>query len=135
MWREKGLGELYTYLPMNDQNTNAQLAVPPQSFGHSEFGFSVGRGSFTFPAGQYVTVAQRIKLNAPKAFNGEVQVWFNGEKVIDLQGVSMRTSASSVVQGMHFQTFFGGSSLSWASPVNQTAWFADISGAVITGRL
>ena len=134
MWREKGAGELYSYLPMNNQNDKAQLAVPPQSFGHGDFGYSVGRGSFTFPAGQYVAIAQRIRLNDPRAFNGEVQVWANGEKVIDLQGISMRSSEDSVVQGMHFQTFFGGSSRDWASPVNQTAWFADISGAVINGE-
>ena len=134
MWREAGAGELYTYLPLNDQNTNTLLAVPPRSLNNPDFGISVGRGAFTFPAGEWVTIAERIKLNDPASFDGEIQIWANGVKVIDVQGVSLRNSADSVIQGMHFQTFFGGSSPDWATRTDQTAWFADISGAVITGH-
>ena len=128
------MGELYTYLPMNDQNTRQLLAVPPQSINNPDYGVSVGRGSFTFPAGQWVTIAQRVKLNDPGLFNGEITVWFNGDKVIDVKSVSMRDSLDSVIQGIHFSTFFGGSSPDWATPTDQRAWFADISGAVITGK-
>lgn len=86
-----------------------------------------------------------------------MQLWVNGESVISVTGLSMRNVSDSLVQGMHFQTFFGGthsyrchwrfeqsnvypsdrspfagSTSDWASPQNQTAWFADVSGAVIT---
>lgn len=58
---------------------------------------------------------------------------FNGISVINATNISMRNSSSSVVQGMHFQTFFGGSTSDWASPQNQSAWFADVSGAIVSG--
>ncbi len=106
--RPNGEGELYTYLPLTQQNANAQLAVPPQTIENSDYGFSVGRGSFNFTAGQWYTVAERIILNDPNASDGEVHVWINGENVIALKGVSMRSSSDSVIQGMHFITFFGG---------------------------
>lgn len=134
MWRTEGAGELYTYLPLTEQNQQAQAAVPPQSIVDSSFGYSVGRGSFYFPPGEWVTVAERVKLNTPGEHNGEVQLWVNGELTINLQGVSLRDSLESVVFGYHFQTFFGGGSEDWATPTDQTTWFADVSGAVIVGR-
>ena len=134
MWRANGLGELYAYLPINDQNTQQLLAVPPRSINNPDFGVSAGRGAFTFPAGQWVTVTERIKLNDPGSFDGEITIWFNGAKVIDVGGLMLRDSLDSVIQGTHFSTFFGGSTVDWATPVDQRAWFADVSGAIITGR-
>lgn len=134
MWRSEGAGELYTYIPLTDENRDAQLAVPPESIDDSSFGFSVGRGSYYFPPGEWVTIAERVKLNTIGAHDGQVQIWINGELTIDLQGVSLRESADSVVQGMHFQTFFGGGTADWATPTEQTVWFADVSGAIIMGR-
>jgi len=59
-----------------------------------------------------------------------------------------RANAASKVQGAHFQTFFGGKVLTalpilnfpektvghtedWASPKDQRAWFANVSGAIL----
>ena len=70
MWRTNGAGELYAYLPLTDQNQKVLLAVPPQSIANPDFGTSVGRGSFTFTSGQWVTIAERIKLNDPASYNG-----------------------------------------------------------------
>lgn len=122
------MGELYTYLPLTAENEAAELAVPPLSIANTDYGYSVGRGAFNFTAGTWFTVAERIKLNDPASYNGlcispcvliissdcrrlvtgEVQIFINGEPVIDLTGVSLRNTSDSVVMGMHFQTFFGG---------------------------
>ena len=107
MFRTDGAGELYTYLPLTDQNAAAQLAVPG-SIENTDYGFSVGRGSYSFPAGEWTTVLQRIQLNDPGEYNGQIRLWVNGESVIELYNVSLRNSSDGVVQGMHFQTFFGG---------------------------
>ncbi|TDL21278.1 hypothetical protein BD410DRAFT_790052 [Rickenella mellea] len=129
MWRTNGAGELYTYVQSNDVN-NKVLSNVPNSIKNPDYGFSVGRGSWSFPAGQWITVAERIKLNDPGQANGEVQVWYNGESMINVQGLELRNDATSLIQGMQFETFFGGSTSDWASPEDQKVWFADVSGAV-----
>ena len=62
--REDGIGELYTYLPQTERNTQRLLLVPPKSIQHPDYGFSVGRGAFTFTPGRWTRVTQRVKMNA-----------------------------------------------------------------------
>ena len=57
MWRADGKGELYTYLPLTDANKDAQMQVPGTIL-NDDYGFSVGRGAFTFTAGEWITVAE-----------------------------------------------------------------------------
>lgn len=68
--RREGSGEVYAYMPQFERNTEVLLTVPPRSYGNPEYGFSVGRGAFIFPRGQWVTVAERVKLNDPGEENG-----------------------------------------------------------------
>jgi hypothetical protein len=130
MWRNNGETELYTYLPDSSGNTAAQLRVP-SSHRNPDFGFSVGRGLSRFTPGQWVTVSERIKLNDVGQSNGEVEVRLNGQTVVHVRGLQLRTSGESKHQGLHFQTFFGGGSPIWASAKDQKAWFADVSGAIV----
>ncbi|KAA1476932.1 hypothetical protein DENSPDRAFT_867438 [Dentipellis sp. KUC8613] len=116
MWRADGAGELYAYLPMNDTNTARLLAVPPFSHQNPDFGF---------------TIAIRAKMNDVGSANGEVELWVDGKSVISVDGLILREDAESQIKGMHFQTFFGGHSTDWASPKDQRAWFASVSGAVL----
>lgn len=111
--RRNGAGEIYAYLPKTEQNLAAQKAV--SGFVENDrFGNSIGRGLFTWPTGQWVSVAQYVKLNdPPTAYNGEVKVYINGALVINVTGLALTTRAneSSTFQGMQFQTFFGGVSI------------------------
>lgn len=158
MWRRSGQGELYAYLPPNHPNTDYTLVtVPPYSAQNSDYGFSVGRGSWTFTAGSWNTLTQYVKLNEPGSENGAIQVWWNGNLVIDAEDIAIRDFTDSTFTGVHFQTFFGGTSVflvsldelrldmvlgtnrimtgsseSWNSPQDQRAYFADISGAIIS---
>jgi hypothetical protein len=68
--RQNGEGEIYAYMPPYEENTKSLLSVPPKSYGSQEYGFSVGRGSFTFSSGTWITLAQRVKLNDPGVSNG-----------------------------------------------------------------
>ncbi|KAI5120819.1 hypothetical protein M0805_003215 [Coniferiporia weirii] len=131
MWRPKGDGELYAYLPTTDENALRLLEIPPKSILNPDYGFSVGRGSFAFKKGAWTTITERIKLNDIGRANGEVELRINGATVIFATGLTIRTSDDAFVQGMHFQTFFGGHGPEWASPKDQYAWFSDLSGAII----
>ncbi|KAF7364797.1 Polysaccharide lyase family 14 protein [Mycena venus] len=128
MWRSKGLGELYTYLPLTPTNRERLLAVPPSSKENSDYGFSVGRGAFNFDiaAGKWVSPSVSCQVEYR-----ELQLWVDGESVINVAGLMLRDSERSRIKGAHFQTFFGGHQDDWASPKDQRAWFADLSGVVI----
>lgn len=133
--RKAGVGELYTYLPLDDENKKVLENVPPHSIPNPDHGFSVGRGAFDWEeaVGNWVTVACRIKLNDVDSSNGnpstsrcslvytfltfscflsEIQLWIDGKSVIIANGLSLRESSHSIIKGMHFQTFFGGELLS-----------------------
>ncbi|KAJ7643653.1 polysaccharide lyase family 14 protein [Roridomyces roridus] len=112
----KGQGELYTHLPSADQNQQQLSAVPPYSTGNAQYGFSVGRDAFNFDlsVGRWIALAFRVKLNDVGYENGVL-----GRRAFGHQRL-----------GPH-ATFFGGHQVDWASPKDQRAWFADLSGAVI----
>ncbi|KZV89142.1 hypothetical protein EXIGLDRAFT_721627 [Exidia glandulosa HHB12029] len=132
MWRTDGAGEVYAYLPELDSNSAAVTKLKG-SILDSSFGASVARGAFKFATGDWTVVAQRVQLNNVTAANpdGEIELFVNGVSVIHATGLTIRSQAESVFRGVHFQTFFGGSDNTWASPVDQTTYFAAISGAVL----
>ncbi|KIK68210.1 polysaccharide lyase family 14 protein [Collybiopsis luxurians FD-317 M1] len=131
MWRAEGAGELYTYLPLTQNNTDRLLAVPPLSIENSDFGDSVGRGAFTIPVGRWMSVALRMKLNQVGCEDGEMELFIDGDSVMSVSGLTLGTSEEARFMGMHFQTFFGGSQPDWASPKDQRAWFADVTGLIL----
>lgn len=70
--RENGVGELYAYLPHHPSNTRACLSptVPvgsrAKSIEHDDWGFSVGRGAWTFEKERWVTIGQRVRIGTGK---------------------------------------------------------------------
>ena len=61
--RQNGTAEVYAYLPPDDENEQVLSKVPPLSVLNPEYGFSIGRGSWAFIPGQWMTVAIRARLN------------------------------------------------------------------------
>ncbi|TFK97365.1 hypothetical protein BDV98DRAFT_513952 [Pterulicium gracile] len=135
MWRANGEGEIYTYLPLTDGNDAVLTSIPPRSIRNTDYGYSVGRGSFNLSSavGKWVTIAVRVRLNSIGKKDGEMQLWVDGTSAINAKGLVIRgnNGATSRVKGSHFQTFFGGCSEDWASPQDQKAWFSDISGVIV----
>ncbi|KAF8054256.1 polysaccharide lyase family 14 protein [Lyophyllum atratum] len=133
MWRRQGVGELYTYLPLTPSNSTLLLSTPPESVGNSDFGFSVGRKSFSLDIaiGRWVALAFRVRMNDLGKCNGEIEVWVDGVSSIHVKDLCLCDSAEARVKGMHFQTFFGGHSEEWCCPKDQRAWFADVTGAIV----
>ncbi|KAF8626293.1 hypothetical protein AX15_004964 [Amanita polypyramis BW_CC] len=134
MWRTAGAGELYTYLPPFTEEpfsaNERQCHVPPLSRCNSVYGASVGRGSFHFVPGRWTTVSQRVRLNDIGTANGEIELFVNGQSVINVDGLILRDSPSGRLRGIQMQSFFGGSTSEWASPKDQNIYFSDFSVAV-----
>lgn len=108
MWRTAGAGELYTYLPPDFDANNAVCDIKPFSTCNPTYGASVGRGSYTFKAGSSNTISMRVRLNDVNQQNGELQLWANGESVINVGGLVLRNSDAGRIRGIQMQTFFGG---------------------------
>jgi len=123
MWRTNGMGELYNYYPTSVTQSGGYCSTAPMSvcdpvygdssefhsMGPSNFaeGFRVvGRGSFTFPTGSWVTVAQRLKLNDVCSANGEQELFVNGVSVVSLSGLQIATNGDTKIYGIMAQTFF-----------------------------
>jgi len=127
MWRQGGAGEAYTYLPPGYSANDKVCHVKPMSDCNPTYGASVGRGAFKFEPGASTTVAIRVLLNDVGKENGEFEVWANGESVISVSGLVLRTKEEGRFYGIMGQTFFGGSSADFASPRTQHAWFRDFT--------
>ena len=148
MWRTKGAGELYTYLPPSKAANKAVCDIPPFSTCNDVFGASVGRGSFNFGAGMRTTIGQRVRLNDAGAENGELELFVNGESIFTVTGLVIRDQDEGRIRGIQMQTFFGGmllsllcsllssltpplgSDSSWASSKDQSSYFSDFSVAI-----
>jgi hypothetical protein len=108
MWRQDGAGEMYTYLPPGLPGNDNVCNVPPLSLCNPEFGASIGRGSYKFTPGQWTSVCQRVKLNDAGVANGELEMFADGRSVFNVQGLSIRNSATGRIRGLLMETFFGG---------------------------
>ncbi|KAJ7932664.1 hypothetical protein B0H13DRAFT_766787 [Mycena leptocephala] len=88
MWRQHGVGELYLYAA-KDKQTRA-LCADPQSVCDAAYGFSIGRGSFSYQAGGWTTVTQIVQLNTPGKQDGWFTLYVNGERKIQRSDVFYR---------------------------------------------
>jgi len=110
MWRTNGAGEVYAYVP-RDNNICNDSGIQC----NDEFGISVDRGSFTFSSGQWNRVTMLVRLNNPTDIaNGQVILYFNDVKVLEHDDIHFRSSDVITTGGLYFSTFFGGSDSSWA---------------------
>jgi len=132
MWRTNGMGELYNYYPTAVYGNSGYCSTGPMSKCDTTFGDSIGRGAFTFPTGEWTTVAMRLKLNDANVANGEQELFVNGQSVLKIDSLMISVNAQTKIYGIMAQTFFGGSDASWASPKDQSAWFKDWSMAVLS---
>jgi hypothetical protein len=71
-------------------------------------------------------VVQHVRLNAPQASDGVIEVWLDGRKVYTAGGLRFRTTDRLKIDGVFFSTFFGGGDRTWATPRDQYADFADV---------
>jgi hypothetical protein len=130
MWRTGGAGEAYIYADKSAQSTGfCDDKSMCRSYGN--FGYSIGRGAFTFPRGRWSRIKQIIKLNGVDELgnyqrNGIFRLYVDGEKKIDLEGIAFRTNASVGAVGIDFTTFFGGGSDIYKTTKNEFTFFKNM---------
>lgn len=112
MWRTGGAGEAYPFLPTSCPSDGTEL----------------GKGNWLFKGdSQWHTVQQKCVLNDVGASNGLIQVWYDGVLVLNTNNLYFRSTNLLQIDGVIFQTFFGGGDTSWATPVTTYADFANFS--------
>lgn len=120
MWRSGGQGEVYAYIPKEQESGFCSRADVHCDF---NYGHSLGRGKWTFKKGQWQNIAQYVHLNTPGHTDGYIRVFLDGKQVHEIQNIALRNQASLQINGMLFSTFFGGSDSSWATPHSVYSYF------------
>jgi hypothetical protein len=109
MWRENGKGILYPFLPTSD-----------------DFGTTIKLGDPLFAAdNHWHTMKQRVVLNTVGNNDGQITVWYDDEQISQTADLTFRTVDNLQLNGVLFQTFFGGSQKNWATPVTTYGDFAN----------
>jgi len=109
MWREKG--KLILYLYHLDQK--------------SRFGDQIAL-SQTLKAGHWYRLTQRIRLNTDSQANGILQVWVDGKLKLNRKDIRFREGGQAPINRCLFETFYGGSTQSWAPVRESLAYFDEI---------
>jgi hypothetical protein len=107
MWRADGAVEIYGYFADKEDG----------------YGASYGRGTGSVTIGKWHTIQQRIRLNTPDNSDGLIEYWIDGEKKFSQSGLFITHDAYNQDLGMMFQTFFGGSELKYATPIDTHTQF------------
>jgi hypothetical protein len=106
MWNANGAATAYIYV--QDRSGRCGMHVPLQA----------GQGGqFKFVTGRKYRVTMRVKVNTPNQANGQVQIWIDGNQVLNRSNFRLRGSvgASSGRLGkMFYHSFFGGNTKAWA---------------------
>lgn len=106
MWREQGRGIEYPFLPTSPGGT------------------TIGLGDPLFAAdGQWHSMTQEVRLNDPGKQNGSIVFGYD-DKCVRAPNLEFRTVASLGIDGVLFQTFFGGGEPDWATKVATPVDFA-----------
>jgi hypothetical protein len=133
MWRSDAQGEFYTYLPPYTESrfsANKVQCTYKNSDCNPTYGASIGRGSFHFNAGAWTQVSQRVRLNDAGKANGELELFADGESVINIGGLILRDSDKGRIRGIQAQTFFGGSHPEFMSTKAEDVYFSDFTVAI-----
>ena len=97
MWRRGG--EIVIYLYHMDQR--------------SKYGDDLALGR-RFTPGRWHRLTQRIRVNTPGRKDGVIQVWVDGEQVLDRNDIRFRNVEGARVDHFYFSTFHGGHTADWA---------------------
>jgi hypothetical protein len=113
MWRRDGLAVLYLY-----------HMDKPGSYGEDIVLVTNGSDVY-FQPGQWHKITERVKINTGGNYDGEVQLWIDGEEALLRTGLRFVTDGS-LIDIFYFSTFHGGADSSWAPSVDCHIWFDDI---------
>ena len=89
MWRARGLGEVYAYLPTSIRH-----------------GTSLGKGNWSFRRGVWHHIRQVVILNEPHLDNGQLWVWLDQKLVLHQGRLRYRTTDKLKIEGTSIFHFF-----------------------------
>ena len=113
MWREDGKATLYLY-HMDQPGTYGEDILLKDSNGEDKY----------FQRGQWHNMIQRVKVNDGYQSNGEIDVWMDGEQVLDMDNLKFMTDGGGI-DTAYFSTFHGGYGSDWWPEKNDNAYFDD----------
>ncbi|WP_395338560.1 polysaccharide lyase [Ningiella sp. W23] len=108
MWRADGDAVIYLYSVDNKKPWGEDIAL-----------------NVRFEAGKWYELTQRIVLNDPYDNNAILQVWVNGEQVLDKRDFRLRIGDQGYIDTLYFSTFHGGNKPNWAPTEDVYARFDD----------
>ncbi len=115
MWRDEGYPELYLY----------SADMENDAYG-DDIDFMSNGERFQFETGKWYTITEHVEMNStPYSDDGVVEVWVDGEQMIDLDDITFVTDQQKI-DTFYFSTFHGGHDESWAPTVTSKAYFDDI---------
>ena len=80
----------------------------------------------TFDADRWYRITQHIKINDSDKMNGIMEVWVDGNKVINDDKVRYRVAPLGEINSFYFSTFHGGNTPDWAPKNDSYIYFDDI---------
>ncbi len=110
MWRTNGSLVVYAYHPDRPSQWGEDFVT-----------------TATLPVGEWVTLTERVTMNTPGQSDGAVQVWVNGNMVLNQGGIRWRTDESFGIDLLLFSTFYGGGDSSWSPSGARFAQFDDFT--------
>ncbi len=114
MWRENGRAQLYLY-----------HMDKPGKFGEEFWLFDSDGDDVYFERGKWHNLVQRVRINDGNQSNGEVDVWMNGEQVLEIDDLKMVTNNKGI-DALMFSTFHGGGkSTEWWPDYEVHSYFDD----------
>jgi hypothetical protein len=128
MWRDGGAGELYAYIPTNQE---PGFNNRPDVIHNDVYGQSIGRGKIHFQNNVWQTVTQQVHLNTVGKTDGWVkfcnQVHGSAEQCYTAHNILFRNANDHHLRGLYFSTFFGGSQPDDAAPNDCHTYYKEFS--------
>jgi hypothetical protein len=122
-WRKNLIGEAYLYVPRLYQLEGFERL--PGFVRNGKYGDSIWRGAFKFEKELWNKVTIRVKLNDVSKANGELEIDINGGNQ-RYNEIVWRTNEDVGLREIIFETFFGGSTIKYATPVDTHSYFRNV---------
>lgn len=84
-------------------------------------------GTFPLAPGHWTAVVEEVRLNTVGQADGHIRLWAGGKLVIDRQGLVFRSTDALKIDGLYFDTFFGGQGPKYAAPQDTSIEFAEFA--------
>jgi len=126
-WKANGIGEVYLYIP---QNQNQDYYNQEGYVSNDIYGDSLWRGVFQFYKNRWNSIIISSSLNT---FQGGIAM-NDGKLNLTINNITKffnqlkwTEDPSHKINGIMMDTFFGGSDVSWATPVTKWSYFRNFN--------